>query len=377
VSPRRVPALDGIRGVAIAAVLFCHTWPYPSNFSAAGTLGVDLFFVLSGFLITGILIDTRSAENYFGRFYTRRALRLFPLFYSYLLFLGLFLPAFHRLTQTSMADFSGSWWWYITYFVNWKADSGAGDPYLGHIWSLAVEEQFYLVWPAVVFLLSRRNLTFVCAMLAVLPLLLRCFWIYGQDVDPSRVYHHTFARADSMGVGGLIAIAIRSEAWKERLTKLTVPLGLIGACALILISIAAGEYRHLNPLIRTYGQSAALLAFGAFVYFGATRRHGTLYDVLCSRPLTALGTYSYGIYVIHLMVRDHFEWLREYLARSHGSSPLLDFATFGAINVSSFVLAAASWHWFESPIQRWTPGTIGFLRQGLALKPTSVPSKSS
>jgi peptidoglycan/LPS O-acetylase OafA/YrhL len=170
-SGKYVPALDGIRGLAILAVLVTHSVPrlpatglgyWCNQLIELGTFGVDLFFVLSGFLITGILLDSKDAPNYFRNFYARRFLRLFPVYYLYLIFIALLLPAIHRAIHTHMPDFGGNWWWFLLYSCNLKPDHAANDAYLGHFWSLAVEEQFYLVWPAVVLLLSRRRLTYFC-----------------------------------------------------------------------------------------------------------------------------------------------------------------------------------------------------------------------
>src|SRR5690349_12365341 len=170
ISEKRLPALDGLRGLAVLGVLIVHakillnTAPPFENalrtLSEFGAYGVDLFFVLSGFLITGILLDTRDSANYFRTFYARRFLRLFPIYYGYLLVIALVLPALHHAVRTSMEDYGGSWGWYLAYLSNWKAGHGASDPFLGHFWSLAVEEQFYLLWPAMIFLVPRRMLAY-------------------------------------------------------------------------------------------------------------------------------------------------------------------------------------------------------------------------
>jgi hypothetical protein len=119
-----------------------------------GWSGVDLFFVLSGFLITGILLDSRESHGYFRTFYARRVLRIFPLFFAYLfLVLVVFRYAWIWYSGRDLWSATNPWW-YFSYLLNWKPDHGYNDLYLGHLWSLAIEEQFYLVWPLVVWLLS-------------------------------------------------------------------------------------------------------------------------------------------------------------------------------------------------------------------------------
>ncbi len=172
-----------------------------SSWPDLGVFGVDLFFVLSGFLITGILLDAEGSPAYFRTFYSRRIFRLLPLYYIYLIFLAFFLPAIHHLTRSSMTDYAGSWWWYIAYFCNWKPDHAASDPYLGHFWSLAVEEQFYMIWPLIVAFTPRRYLARICVALIAFSLGLRCIWSL-QRVDWNTIYRLTITRFDPLNAGG-------------------------------------------------------------------------------------------------------------------------------------------------------------------------------
>src|SRR5262245_13745 len=172
----RVPALDGLRGLAILPVMLTHfvsdgdlspvskVDEIVSATLTLGWVGVELFFVLSGFLITGILLDSRGAPHYFRNFYIRRTLRIFPLYYGFLaLWLGV-LPLFYKwpndVLKVVSIPVSPVWSWaYLTNIVQALHDDWrAGPPYTTHFWSLAIEEQFYLVWPTVVFLFSRRRL---------------------------------------------------------------------------------------------------------------------------------------------------------------------------------------------------------------------------
>src|SRR4051794_16589890 len=188
----RIPALDGVRGCAILGDLVAHAFASLPG-SASGVLGVDLFFVLSGFLITGILLDTRERPDYFRSFYTRHALRLFPLAFLYLGVVAA-LPLIHQLLGVHGASYyEGSWWWYTLYVSNLKPSHGARDPYLWQFWSLSVEEQFYLLWPLVIWWLGRKRLPWVCFFIVGASLLLRCVWVL-QGVDRDTIYRHTLTR---------------------------------------------------------------------------------------------------------------------------------------------------------------------------------------
>lgn len=258
---QRLPALDGVRGIAIAAVLFTHYWPRTGpvtdpnpSWADLGAFGVDLFFVLSGFLITGILLDSRRTPAYFSTFYTRRIFRLLPLYYLYLLFLAL-LPAIHKIARISMPDYKGNWWWYITYFCNWKPDHAAPDPYLGHFWSLAVEEQFYLIWPAIVLITSRRRLTQICVLLIAFSLSLRCLWSL-EGVWWDTIYRLTVSRFDPLAMGALLAIGLRSDLWRTRAIRLAPLVTAGGIGAFLVVAIGAGGPQWNHPAVSTFRSAA-------------------------------------------------------------------------------------------------------------------------
>ena len=157
-----MPAIDGLRAFAVLAVLLVH-FPYPGHYALfrtlhltraadAGWVGVDLFFVISGFLITGILLDSKGSPHYFRNFYIRRALRIWPLYYAVLFFVLVVYPFVHP--TGSMVHQTASWFYYVFYIQNFVL---YGSRLLGVTWSLAVEEQFYTTWPVVVSMLSRKN----------------------------------------------------------------------------------------------------------------------------------------------------------------------------------------------------------------------------
>ena len=148
---QRIPQLDAVRGIAVLVVMLHNSGAFPRLF-AHGWMGVDLFFVLSGFLISGILLDTKQSESYFNNFYIRRCLRIWPLYYSALVFMFVLVP-FLRPSEASaiFASRSSPWWAFPLFLQNFLVPSPTGATgLLGVTWSLAVEEQFYLVWPWVI-----------------------------------------------------------------------------------------------------------------------------------------------------------------------------------------------------------------------------------
>src|SRR5688572_4277989 len=176
-----------------------------------GWVGVDLFFVLSGFLITGILLDTRGSDRYFTTFYARRTLRIFPLYYL-VLFLGLVvLPNFPEAHQalTGVGDNPPPQWPYWLYLTNFSiADRGWAHGWLDVAWSLAIEEHFYLVWPLVIWLCPPRVMAALCAVIILAEPAARIF-ARATNVDPLPIYVLTWFRVDGLAIGALLALAQR------------------------------------------------------------------------------------------------------------------------------------------------------------------------
>jgi len=197
----KLRSLDGLRAIAIILVFLHHmkgqmpvvNWFtfYLTEYLHQGWMGVDLFFVLSGFLITGILLDTREASNYFTGFYARRVLRIFPLYYVVLTTVIIAGCLLNSPDVTATLPLPKDRWLYYCYMTNWlglwKAHLGPGYAnYLAHFWSLAVEEQFYLTWPLIVWVIRPRMLPWVAGTLAVLAALTRLAWVAhsGETCSP-------------------------------------------------------------------------------------------------------------------------------------------------------------------------------------------------
>jgi peptidoglycan/LPS O-acetylase OafA/YrhL len=305
----RMPELNTIRGIAVLLVLFFHGFGFrygldglsglPRLFVAAtlpGWVGVNLFFVLSGFLITGILIDTKHKTNYYRNFYTRRALRILPLYYGFLLLLAV-------LTRTGWVNRHASWEFLglsFLYLSNVTVLFGIPMQY-GVLWSLAVEEHFYLLWPAAVRSLSRHRVLMLGAFVCVLCPALRGFYSI-QGYNPGTGY--TWLVADGLATGAVLAALARGP-WGTRTGVRSVTLICFAASmALFSVGYPFGIFRASRFLGVTLRETALNLFFAGIVALallaGTSRWKG-----IVNRPaLQFFGEISYGLYRIHMLVFD-------------------------------------------------------------------------
>lgn len=357
---RYIPALDGVRGVAILFVLLHHCRSllnphfYIQNilirFFELGWCGVELFFVLSGFLITGILLDSRNSPNYFSTFYARRILRIFPIYYAYLALVFVGLRIWHDVSGVGNPAAHIDPWWYLTYLQNFRPNTMLLDAYLGHLWSLAIEEQFYLVWPLLVLLVNRNVLTWICLSLFPASLIIRLH--YAGHSGPLAQFVNTFTPAslDSLAAGALLAIVIRNPDWLRRARSIVHPLI---AGSLIWFSILAwrsGSLFEYFPLIQSWGITALTLLFAGVIFLAATSRHGILTAILNVKPLRFIGKISYGLYVLHPLVIGMLLPLFAAVPANAAVDFALNSEKIAIILLTSIAVAAASWFLFEKPI---------------------------
>lgn len=354
---KRISQLDGVRGVAVLLVLVWHSFPclvnaepgsplaYASRLFSLTWSGVDLFFVLSGFLIAGILLDNRDAPNYFRAFYLRRVCRIFPLYFLILaLFIGLSAtslatsPAFQNLFQNPFP-----FWSYATFTQNFlmgiRGDLGAN--WLAPTWSLAVEEQFYLFVPLLVYALPRRTLLWVLLVAVLTAPVLR-----GISAD-LLAYVNTPCRSDSLLAGAALAVLVRWEpfmaAVRQRRGQLLALFAVLlaGAAVLTVLPAASRSLKHF--------WLAGLYSVFVLIAFADTEpRLGRL---LRSPVLVWFGQLSYGIYMFHLPV---FGLIHGALRHSDPQirSPLDAGITVLALGITLGV-AMLSYHFVESPILRY------------------------
>ena len=326
----RIVELDGLRAFAFLAVYANHTFSVPVAWA-----GVDLFFVLSGYLITGILLTQRGSDTYYKRFWGRRILRIIP---PYFLTIGLTAIWYWPELKETLG-------WYVTFTSNFKDSFMSREPMaLAPMWSLAVEEQFYLVWPFVVALTSRKSLRRLCiALLFIAPLIRIGFALEWDSFRP--VYHLAFCRMDLLAVGSLFAVMQGDD--RERFNDLTkyawvAAAGALGVFLAMAVLMPAFRTSSNSVLFNGVGYSLIMVLMAGIL--GAVLRDGDLWykRLLRLRPLTFIGTISYMLYLIHGLI------LEVLMDAEVGAVPR---ATIGL--ALSVVAATISWYAMEKPLTRF------------------------
>jgi peptidoglycan/LPS O-acetylase OafA/YrhL len=346
----RAPGLDGVRALAVLAVMAFHEG---LRGAPGGFLGVDVFFVLSGYLITDLLVTQRGR---LGRldlriFWTRRARRLLPALAVVLIVVTAAVAVLEpdqlaRLRPALLAAVTySSNWFQAVHHVSYFASFGPPPP-LQHLWSLAIEEQFYLAWPLILGLLltqvSDRLVRVAFAWLgAVISALLMAI-LYAHGGDPSRVYYGTDTHLTALLVGAALALTWPLAKVATAPREFTRRLDFLGMAGLAVLAWAIGHLSGADPVVYPAGLALAALAAGALVL--AATAGGAVGALLSMRPLRWLGIRSYGIYLWHWPVIA-------LIAAASGPGPAA--AWLWVVEAClAIVLAAASWKWIEAPILR-------------------------
>lgn len=363
-----LPALDGIRGLAVLAVIGSHIFPGNAHgvvsrsvrfFLGYGSTGVDLFFVLSGFLITGILYDSLQDPRYFRKFYARRVLRIFPLYYGVL---GLYALG----TVFFGMHYDRQLWSLALYLQNTHLIARPIYDYAGpsalplsHFWSLAVEEQFYLVWPLAVFWLQgRRPLLWLCAFFTLAcPALRAAFWLHGWSYFS--VHTNTLLRADALLAGAALALLLRGPAHDRTLQLAPWVLLIAGLAAAFILALPTLPGAHTGLAQARWSVISLSIRYSCFdlVYAAAIAlalQPGTLRRLCSLVTLRTLGTYSYGLYVLHIPIFSYLEApLRSLVAQHLTPNKGVGVVVTGLVCfVLSAVAAYLSFHFYEKHFLR-------------------------
>jgi peptidoglycan/LPS O-acetylase OafA/YrhL len=356
---QHIPALDGIRGLAILLVLFFHL--FASNpetgsklldllnqFRESCYLGVNLFFVLSGFLITGILLDTRTRPHFFKTFYARRALRIFPLYYGVLVVLLLLTRPLHFI-------WSGWPFYYFTYTANlalWNVGPLNLHAFnINHFWSLQVEEQFYLVWPFLVYRIKRlQTLINFCLLtcLAILTLRIILVALRPHLNNLYLSYSPTFSCADNLLFGCSLCILLRTSA---RQRVLALAPRVLTLCAAILL-IAGLRYHGLiwetNFFVPTFGFTLVAISCAALIAM-ALRSGSKTQQLFANSTLRFFGKYSYGIYVFHYSLDTMLTVPTRLYVSNHLHSKALGVVAGACVVMAATIpVALLSYHFYEA-----------------------------
>lgn len=354
----RIAALDGLRGIAILMVMYFHLLPeaiWPAQAWLRKTLqtgigsGVDLFFVLSGFLITGILLDTHGSPHYFRNFYARRILRIFPLYYGALAVIFGLLPALGLLGGASFDNIRelSPWHWAYLSNVAWFLHPTGLDSAqleLRHFWSLAIEEHFYLIWPLLVGFATPRRVRHLCLAIFVASLALRTGWALRTH-EFSLFAFLTPCRLDTIAAGSFLAALTRESGWQKYLPAAK-------ACFWISGLALAGLFLRMqgNGTIRSVSIALTSLLLASALLIALNRPAGSpTHRLLASRFLCFFGKYSYGLYLIHgLMIPflgHQFPPAPWIAALGSNLAGCLAVGTFKIALVTP--LAMLSWHCYE------------------------------
>jgi peptidoglycan/LPS O-acetylase OafA/YrhL len=380
-----MPELDAIRGLAIVGVLIYHGLYWARDFSvyapwqravlklaSPGQYGVNLFFVLSGFLITGILVDSKQRRDYYQRFYFRRALRILPAYYATLLILVVF-----GLTSRGFLFMS------LLYSSNLSALFGIAMSY-PVLWSLAVEEHFYFLWPAATKNFSGKHLGWIAGFILVLSPVLRFLChqsAFGTLLPRAGCGYYTWNTADGLALGALLALLVRK--WNEDRKKLR-NLSLVLFAAGSLIALAGWPF-GIETRMTAVGETLQEVPWnfwsggvlGMFLLVGS----GAYKKWVAPRALIFFGQISYGLYLYHLFVFQLYGWT----AKRTGFEIWLGFSLWSRIwarmicaGLAAIVLAYLSRKYFEEPFlrlkNRWTPKPA---EQLIATQPGTRPGEES
>ncbi|MGJ5642447.1 acyltransferase family protein [Formosa sp. S-31] len=332
--------LDGIRAIAALMVMFFHFFiriestdgflRFLTKISVFGQTGVTLFFVLSGFLITRILIATKNTEGFFKNFYLRRTLRIFPLYYLFLFLSYYIIPI---LFGTKIPELNQQLYYY-TYLQNFASTFNWDAIGPSHFWSLAVEEHFYLFWPFIVYLFSNKNLIKIILIIIIGALALR--WLMLSE--GYQVFYFTFTRFDSLAIGALLAIIEIEGGFKKRTAKkFAVLLMSLIVPTVIMWTVFTGTGDVYIQIFKFLFLSG--IYFSLIGMLLCLKEEHFVNKILRTKFFSFTGKISYGLYVYHPIVyklcEHYFEIENVFLRFIFGIS-------------FSFLLSVISFYLFES-----------------------------
>ena len=339
---KKFEQIDALRFFAVLPVLISHWDLFDITKSLQFLLasnGVNLFFAISGFLITLGLIKAREKEQNvqtsLWRFYVRRFLRIFPIYYLFLLILWL-------INHQKVAE---GILWYLSYSTNFYCIKIQGWGGLPHLWSLAIEEQFYLIWPFVILFTPRRSIPFIIGLIILISLFFKAYWVYSGDSFWT-FYMNPIAVLDVLGLGALLSFYyhFKNEELQGILHNKVFTF-------LILLQLIIVFYFRYNEKYNSIYQVINRFSFGLFsawligrAVFGFT---GIVGYILSIQPLKYIGKISYGVYLVHILIPGMFMGLK------YPTNHVLRFFIYFIVTIA---ISSLSWFFFESRILKFKDG---------------------
>ena len=321
-------------------------------FAHIGWVGVDLFFVLSGFLITGILLDSKNKQNYFKNFYIKRILRIFPLYYLFCFFLLVVYPICKFKFLHDYNSIANLKWYLLSYTENWIYSLWylPKNVSILHLWSLCVEEQFYIFWPLVIFTINRKKLFFFCVLIILFAITLKNLYPLSQFA-----FYNTFTRIDGLAIGSIIAILFRSNLIQNKTfikyftNLLLLYIFCFTACVLLYPDIISAN-SNFNVRI---GYTLYDLYFGAILFVSFTNNSigNIIVKILSNRFLLFTGKISYGLYL--------YSWpigillgpvLLNFFTSNLGYSSFVSFLYSSSMFTIYYIVSIVSYTFFEKKI---------------------------
>ncbi|MHA4894191.1 acyltransferase family protein [Pedobacter sp. PWIIR3] len=365
-SNQHIVGLDGLRGLAVIMVMlyhFSHVTSVTNTLSdeiftkilRMGWIGVDIFFVLSGFLITRILLWSKNLDlqNYLKLFYIKRSLRIFPLYYLYIIFIFfIFYPMISNhlgvIEQNKIRSAQESIPWFFLYVSNIKqvlngSFFGAG---LGHLWSLSIEEQFYIIWPFVIFFVDVKHLSKVFLGIITISLLLRII-MYLLSVPGEIIYVFTFTRIDGLVFGAyvaLLSIGSTKVLFDEKYLSYSF-YALFIVCLILLYNL--GPRVEMHPILFTVFLTLLGICFAILIWVLQSSKDSISKSFFSSRILVFFGKYSYGLYIFHPLLRQLVMKVIGEPKVIFGSQIIWEIGVLIVCTAISLIVALLSWNLFE------------------------------
>lgn len=342
--PKFIPELDGLRAISILSVLFFHL--NVPGFSL-GWSGVFLFFVISGFLITGILLDAKGQEHYYKNFFIRRSLRIFPIYYISLIAIYVL----SCLLNKPNSDF----FWYLIYGQNYLLGftgfAAAFPASFSHTWSLAIEEQFYFLWPFLVCILTIRKLVILLLVFVVVAISSRVgVWVYTNN--PFLVFTTLPSTIDSLAIGAMLAIVIRLPLSRKLIVNSSIVICSISLLSLIMIISCYGFSCYWSPVTMISSKPMNLFIYTIMALFFCSLMSLVIHtDTVFSRLLRIdifkqIGKISYGLYLYHLPVYMYVNILAKNMTIWGGE---IDTIVIGMVKlIITYIISLLSWHLVET-----------------------------